>query len=121
MSSSWCAENEHKPTDVYRMFDADGRLLYVGMTTCWENRVAGHRNRTPWYAEVADVQFVTYPTRSAALTAERAAIASESPAYNVRHNVPTKKARGRYAYLVQPRFDVGPDGFIAVREIVGAA
>lgn len=34
---------------VYRLFDTEGRLLYVGVTHCIAYRMTGHRRRSPWF------------------------------------------------------------------------
>lgn len=68
---------------VYRLMDAQGRLLYVGSTTAPRNRIRGHQRSQEWWPEVAIVRLVEYPTRKEANTAEAAAIRAESPRYNL--------------------------------------
>jgi excinuclease UvrABC nuclease subunit len=74
------------PTILYRMFDADDRLLYVGITCNKQQRWDGHRQNSRWWPLVARKELATYPDRSTALTAERTAILSEQPIYNVSGN-----------------------------------
>lgn len=71
------------PTVVYRMYDADDRLLYVGVTCNTANRWQAHRRNSAWWKAVARKELTTYPDRSAALTAEREAIRAEKPVHNV--------------------------------------
>lgn len=39
---------------VYRMYDADERLLYVGCSVQWPIRMGQHQDK-PWWQEVARV------------------------------------------------------------------
>jgi hypothetical protein len=70
---------------LYRFFDDDGNLLYVGITLDPGRRWRKHRGR-PWWRFVADITVEQYTSRSAVLRAERRAIITEHPALNVLHN-----------------------------------
>lgn len=74
-----------KPTSLYRFYDQDERLLYVGVTSVprWDG---GHRRDKAWWEEVAVAKVEHFPERTTALTAERYAIQHEKPEYNVVHN-----------------------------------
>jgi predicted GIY-YIG superfamily endonuclease len=67
---------------VYRHLSADGELLYVGVTGDPYERMKAHRRTSSWWPQVARLVIRVYPSRRAALDAERHAIASESPRYN---------------------------------------
>ena len=71
------------PTAVYRFFDADGRLLYVGMTGNIQLRWRTHAADKPWWPEVARQATVWYETRAEAAVAESEAIRGEDPLYNI--------------------------------------
>lgn len=60
------------PHKVYRCFDADDRLIYVGMTSLpLERRFRVHRAKNPRVAaETTRVEVANYPSRSAAAEAE---------------------------------------------------
>lgn len=58
------------PHFVYRCFDADGRLLYVGLTKNPEQRLAGHRSQTLWFGDV--VSYGVLDPAERALRAEHA-------------------------------------------------
>jgi len=73
-------------TDLYRYFDAEGRLLYVGISFSAIARAAQHRESTGWWCDVARMHVEHLPTRSDALDAERQAIRTEQPLHNVVHN-----------------------------------
>ena len=70
------------PTMVYRLFNAEGRLLYVGVSRQPWYRFTQHANHKPWWPLVAAVQMENFTSRGAALAAEAAAIAAEEPAHN---------------------------------------
>ncbi|MEL6208074.1 MAG: hypothetical protein AAFR47_22615 [Pseudomonadota bacterium] len=70
---------------VYRHYDADGALLYVGMCDKVPGRQMGHLGSSPWVRQIARITIDLYPDRVSAHVAERAAIAIEKP----RHNSPS--------------------------------
>lgn len=72
------------PTQLYRHFDANGKLLYIGISLSALHRLAGHKEHSHWFRDIARVEIETYPTRAEALKAERAAILAEQPLYNIR-------------------------------------
>jgi len=67
---------------VYRCFDADRRLLYVGSTLNTFTRFQAHEKRSPWWADVKDISTEEHPDLTAARIAEAAAIRREHPARN---------------------------------------
>lgn len=69
---------------VYRLFAADGELLYIGCSNNPDSRCKAHRHRKPWWREVAKRTDEWYETRDAADAAETDAIKAEKPKYNVR-------------------------------------
>jgi len=72
---------------VYRCYDAEDRLLYVGQSGNVDQRIKIHR-RGPVGARMVRHEVAgPYPTREAALTAEARAIASEKPLLNQRCNI----------------------------------
>lgn len=70
-----------EPTTLYRYFDHDGQLLYVGITVNFENRRSGHC-AAAWYPSVASVTLMDYPSREDALRAEWESLQSEQPIHN---------------------------------------
>lgn len=67
---------------VYRFFDTEDRLLYVGIARDLGTRFAAHRRRSPWWPEAVRGTTVTYPTRADAELAEGIAIHAEQPLHN---------------------------------------
>jgi predicted GIY-YIG superfamily endonuclease len=72
-------------TTLYRCFDADGRLLYVGISVT-TRRFGQHRNGKGWWRDVQRVELEHFKSRKTAERAERDAIRLERPAYNLSHN-----------------------------------
>lgn len=68
---------------LYRFFDASDRLLYVGITANPGRRFGQHGSDKPWWAQVANIRMEVHPDRAAVLAAERVAITTERPHYNI--------------------------------------
>jgi len=76
-------------TTLYRFFDADDRLLYVGIAGNPGRRFHQHANGPdgkPWWSHVARSTMEHFDTREEAAAAEVAAIVTERPMHNVVHN-----------------------------------
>lgn len=69
-------------TDLYRQFDKDGRLLYVGVSINARKRHMQHKWMSFWADQVATITIEKHPDRESALAAERLAIMAEGPTYN---------------------------------------
>jgi hypothetical protein len=67
---------------LYRLYDATGGAIYFGTTRNWITRWRQHRVKE-WWPEVARVKISLYPDFSVLNDAEKWAIASEAPRYNV--------------------------------------
>ena len=80
LGRSWLRRDvEHQ---LYRCWDGEGLLAYIGVTNCYSQRMYHHRVRTPWWDEVVKITTTPYPDRASALEAETAAIAAEHPIRN---------------------------------------
>jgi hypothetical protein len=84
--SRTATELETETHGLYRFWDSAGRLLYVGISVNPLSRFDQHRAEKPWWDDIASVTIERYPNRSEVLDAEREAIRSEKPAFNVTHN-----------------------------------
>jgi predicted DNA-binding transcriptional regulator AlpA len=73
-------------TALYRLYDAQGALLYVGISGRPLHRVQHHRAKTAWGPEIATTTIEWLGTRQEALRAETRAIATEGPLHNVALN-----------------------------------
>lgn len=69
-------------TALYRLFDADGLLLYVGISHKPDVRWGQHSEDKPWWPAVDRRAVEWHETRSAAEKAELTAIAGERPLHN---------------------------------------
>lgn len=70
---------------VYRAYNSDDELLYVGVTGNLRERIKGHRSERPWWrAEVARVEQDSPLPRVRALASERTQIKALNPRYNER-------------------------------------
>ena len=73
-----------KPTYVYKAFDRQDRLLYVGVTSDLDARFAAHRSTSQWWPYMSRHSLIgPFENRADALAAERDLIKSERPLYNV--------------------------------------
>lgn len=71
------------PTALYRLYDADGQLLYVGISADLRGRFSQHASTKPWWGEVGRKTVTWQESRAAALAAEAESIAAERPKYNI--------------------------------------
>lgn len=74
---------DDQPTALYRFFDGDDQLIYVGISNSALRRIAQHREAKAWFGSCTRVTFEHYPTRAEALEAERRAVAEENPRENI--------------------------------------
>jgi excinuclease UvrABC nuclease subunit len=72
-----------RPTAVYRFFNADDQLLYVGITFNLGARFNAHERSSAWWSHQRSVKVVWRDTRNEALAEESAAIQAEKPIHNV--------------------------------------
>jgi hypothetical protein len=70
---------------LYRHYDADNRLLYVGVTDCLSVRDRQHAATAVWHDKVARTETQWCLSRAHALALEAVAIVHEGPLYNVVH------------------------------------
>lgn len=67
---------------VYRHYDADQVLIYVGCSVAPIARLCEHQDGSPWGRTTATVTIEWWPTKAEALAAEAAAIQTEKPLVN---------------------------------------
>ena len=75
---------DDKPTLLYRLFDAEWNLLYIGVAFDLAKRLWEHASAQMWWPEVAHCTAALYGNREDAEAAEDAAIKAERPKCNVR-------------------------------------
>lgn len=69
-------------TALYRVFDHQGVLLYVGITGDMSARLRQHKEHFDWWPEVCSVHSESKDCRAHAAALERVAIRFEAPKYN---------------------------------------
>ena len=69
-------------TALYRFFDAEGVLLYVGIAKDVRRRWRMHESQKTWWHLVSDNRVEWFPSRQEARAAELVAMEDESPLYN---------------------------------------
>jgi hypothetical protein len=95
---------------LYRFYDADRELLYVGISRQMTVRWSAHRNTAAWWsrAEYVAVSYFPPGCRVYEDMAEKASIAHEQPPFNTNHRNPSRAvAKGLLPYLPPPGFEVG--------------
>lgn len=80
-----------KPAALYRHFNADGELLYAGISVSSLVRLTKHRNTSEWFGEIAVVKIEHFPSRKEALIAEAKAVREEKPKHNLSKTGVNKK------------------------------
>jgi hypothetical protein len=68
---------------LYRLYDRQGALLYVGISVSALRRLSEHSQDKSWWDEVVSITLVRYPDRRSAEAAELWVIANEVPVHNV--------------------------------------
>ncbi|MDC0644025.1 hypothetical protein OAP32_00445 [Crocinitomicaceae bacterium] len=77
----------HKSTALYRHFDRNGVLLYIGISMSAMARMCQHNHASyMWTDDIATMTIDWLESREQALEAEKAAIIAEKPMYNIVHN-----------------------------------
>lgn len=100
ISGRWRDADDPRSHDVYRIFDADDVLLYVGCALDGESRIRSwHMNprcaptSVELHGRIARWTIETYPDKASARAAEKKAIETEGPLLNRQHN-PRRSKRG---------------------------
>lgn len=70
--------------ELYRHFDKNGVLVYVGISNSALLRTANHRDQSKWFDQVVRIEIERFPSRADALAAEEKAIITEKPTFNLR-------------------------------------
>ena len=83
-------KRKHNRHQLYRYYDSDGYLLYVGISLSAVSRLSQHKASASWYELVSDIQIDNYPSREALEAAEKEVIRHEHPMFNKQHSVPIK-------------------------------
>jgi predicted GIY-YIG superfamily endonuclease len=74
------------PTYLYKLYDKDNNLLYVGITTNYKIRFRIHSKKQFWWNKVSRRWIKKYSSRTLALKVEKRIIAHQKPKYNITYN-----------------------------------
>ena len=92
-------------TTLYRHFNANGKLLYVGISLSALQRLSQHADHSDWYNKISRVEMEHFSDRPSAMAAEKKAVISEGPLYNIHHKKKPNKTRYQ-EYAEQSRDDM---------------
>lgn len=84
---------------LYRHYDGEGRLLYVGIAVDALKRLNQHYDTAEWYDEIVYVTIQRYSDRTDLEIAEKVAIEQESPLFNRTGSLRVKNARPKMVDL----------------------
>lgn len=90
---------------LYRFYDTEGVLLYVGITKFFEPRLKQHYKNAEWFFDTASVKLEHYQTRQEVERAETEAIEQECPRYNIAKSLDKEVALDALAMLRETRGD----------------
>ena len=76
--------------DLYRLYDAEDQLLYIGISWSAIARMSQHKAEKPWFGDVARIEVTKCSSRAEATNLERQAIQAERPLHNKQHTVSSK-------------------------------
>ena len=88
---------------LYRFYDQNDQLLYVGITKFFEPRLKQHYKNADWFFQTASVKLEHYQTRQDVEKAESVAIKTEKPIYNIAKNPDKAEAISKLAELQAER------------------
>lgn len=78
----WLLYKEHW---LYKMYNSERTLLYVGVTSNAWVRLEGHmKEKKSWTDNISSITWQRYPDKPSALEAETKSIVTELPVYNIR-------------------------------------
>lgn len=83
--------NPNQTHYLYRIWDDNEVLLYIGMTGDIDQRLRHHKKHSNWWCDPMWVEIETYPNRWTVVEAEWRAIGSEIPIAN--RLQPTKRVK----------------------------
>lgn len=88
-------------TKLYVAHDKDGRLLYIGISDKFGDRMQSHTEGSSWMEFAANIALEEFPTRKAAETAERDRVKEGRPLFNVIHNDHPTRDADLITYLIE--------------------
>jgi predicted GIY-YIG superfamily endonuclease len=99
---------------LYRFYDKNQVLLYVGITSSWRNRIASHKRNSFWYQFVDQSKVETIPA-DLALKIESSTIWAEKPIFNLSNNFANKSIQ--YLKQFAPKAKNKTEALLALTEL----
>jgi hypothetical protein len=98
-------------TTLYRAFDVENRLLYVGIANDPSKRLIQHPafGPTDWRTHAVKIILEPYSDRKSAAAAELCAIRDEDPVWNVTGRPIQRRIQWQVAYPDRHADDIGPE------------
>ena len=93
-------------TTLYRAFNKNNELLYVGISGSLMTRMNSHKRTKSWFKEMSCLTTEHYDTREEALTAESKAIKEENPKYNIQGKYRNKPYHSRHSRKIKGDLDL---------------
>ena len=75
-----------KEYSLYRHFDREGKLLYVGISMAIFRRFVQHHKNSLWSENIVSMTIEKFSSKADVLIAEKNAIEKESPLHNIIYN-----------------------------------
>ncbi len=88
-----------RQTTLYRHFDSDENLLYVGISSRPWKRMVEHKVSC-WYDKIHNITLQHYESREEAIKAEREAITEENPIFNIQRYQTIKKQNEKEKQII---------------------
>jgi predicted GIY-YIG superfamily endonuclease len=82
-------------TQLYRYYNLNRELLYVGISLNAMQRLMQHRDSKSWFDEISFISIQQCDSRKEALKLEKQAIEQEKPIHNRQHNHALPHQRGQ--------------------------
>ena len=86
----------YKTYTLYRAYDEEGTLLYVGQSMSTFSRIGQHSKTASWFKYCDTISIQRYETKEHINSAERLAIYIEKPIFNITHSHVSKECRNNY-------------------------
>lgn len=83
ISPYWGIGRDRSTAYVYRIYDDEQTLLYIGSSSNPMDRLGGHEQQSRWWEFACDMTVDAAGSRHDAYDAERAAIIAEQPLFNL--------------------------------------
>jgi hypothetical protein len=93
---------------LYRFYDKNNILLYVGISGEWRTRLHQHERNSEWWDEASFIKLERFPDRKSVEEAEIRAITTEMPIWNKAYSQTYESVRDHFERIkTMIRFNIG--------------